>query len=144
MKIVLDASVALSWLMRRVDADEAEMSRSAAQGVMGEGALVPSIFFTEVTNGLVVAERAGSLAADLAKRFLADLDALPIETDRGAPDALQRAVFGLARATGLTAYDATYLELALRSGSPLATFDRQLAAAAPAAGVTLFSRTGPL
>ena len=139
MKIVLDASVALSWLMRRVNSDEAEISRRAAQGVVREGALVPSIFFTEVTNGLVIAERGGSLASGLAARFFADLDALPIETDRQSPDALQRAVFGLARATGLTAYDVTYLELALRSGSPLATFDRQLAAAAPATGATLFA-----
>ena len=37
----------------------------------------------------------------------------------------------------LTAYDAVYLELAVRLKLPLATFDRELIAAAPHAGVSL-------
>jgi predicted nucleic acid-binding protein len=38
---------------------------------------------------------------------------------------------------GLTAYDAAYLELAIRKGLPLATFDKELIAAAPLEGVKL-------
>jgi predicted nucleic acid-binding protein len=38
----------------------------------------------------------------------------------------------------LTSYDAAYLELALRTGSPLATFEGQLADAMRAAGGRLF------
>jgi predicted nucleic acid-binding protein len=44
----------------------------------------------------------------------------------------------LARTYALTAYDATYLELALRRSAVLATFDRKLAAAARSAGVRVF------
>ena len=43
----------------------------------------------------------------------------------------------LARSHRLTAYDAAYLELALRKGAPLATLDRRLAEAARAEGVSV-------
>jgi predicted nucleic acid-binding protein len=43
----------------------------------------------------------------------------------------------LARSERLTAYDAAYLELALRLGLPLATLDRDLAVAARRRGVTV-------
>ncbi len=43
----------------------------------------------------------------------------------------------LAEAHGLTAYDAIYLELAMRAGLPLATSDQPLIAAAEATGVSL-------
>jgi predicted nucleic acid-binding protein len=47
-------------------------------------------------------------------------------------------VLSLARAHRLSAYDATYLELALRRGLPLATLDGKLKAAASAVGVLAF------
>ena len=43
----------------------------------------------------------------------------------------------LARKHKLTSYDAAYLELAIRGGLPIATFDRALAEAATAKGVKL-------
>jgi predicted nucleic acid-binding protein len=45
----------------------------------------------------------------------------------------------LARSHGLSAYDAAYLELAMRRGLPLATLDAKLRSAAVAAGVSLYS-----
>jgi len=44
----------------------------------------------------------------------------------------------LARRYKLSAYDAAYLELALRSGLPLSTLDADLAKAATSAGVPIF------
>jgi predicted nucleic acid-binding protein len=41
----------------------------------------------------------------------------------------------------LTAYDATYLELALRRNLPLATLDKELFAAARQAGVALVGQS---
>jgi predicted nucleic acid-binding protein len=66
------------------------------------------------------------------------VNTLPIVEDRLRPSAVQDMVFALARKYGLTAYDAAYLELALRTGSPLATFDRQLADAVRLAGGRVF------
>jgi len=54
-------------------------------------------------------------------------------------------VLALARSYGLTAYDAAYLELALRRGAALATFDPQLAGrCAKLAGGCLEIRRKPL
>jgi predicted nucleic acid-binding protein len=46
-------------------------------------------------------------------------------------------VVALARTHNLTAYDASYLELAMREGIPLATLDDKLQAAAVTSGVPL-------
>jgi len=64
--------------------------------------------------------------------------ALPIEEDGRRPSAVQSAVLALARVYGLTGYDATYLELVLRTGRILATFDGQLAEAVRLAGGRVF------
>jgi predicted nucleic acid-binding protein len=66
------------------------------------------------------------------------VNALPIVEDATRPSAVQSTVLTLARAQNLTAYDATYLELVLRTSGALATFDRKLADAARAAGVRVF------
>lgn len=66
------------------------------------------------------------------------INALPVVEDATRPSAVQPTVLMLARAYKLTAYDATYLELVLRTGSALATFDRQLANAVHQAGGRVF------
>jgi len=63
---------------------------------------------------------------------------LPIVEDAVRPVAIQSTVLTLARAYKLTGYDATYLELVLRTGRMLATFDRQLADAVRLAGGRIF------
>ena len=67
------------------------------------------------------------------------LDGLAIRIDR-EPDS--ETMLTLARAHRLTAYDASYLELALRLGAPLATLDRALAAAARTTGAPLLGEDG--
>jgi len=66
------------------------------------------------------------------------VSALPIVEDAMQPSAAQTTVLTLARAYKLTSYDATYLELVLRTGRALATFDRQLADAVRKAGGRVF------
>ena len=103
--------------------------------VAAEGAEVPDRWFLEVANGLVMAERRGRLKAAESAAFIALLEALPITPDRATGARALHETLGLARAHGLTAKDAAYLELAMRQGLPLATGDRRLAAAAAGAGV---------
>jgi predicted nucleic acid-binding protein len=100
----------------------------------GAAAIVPALWWFEVRNLLLVNERRGRLGAAGTAEFLADLGRLPIDSDR---DPGSGAVLGLARAHGLTVYDAAYLELALRADAPLATLDQQLVRAARAAKVAL-------
>ena len=88
---------------------------------------VPSLWWFEVRNVLIVAERRGRLHESDTALFLRSLSRLPIAVDRAPEEAV---VLTLARRHGLTVYDASYLELAQRHGVALATLDAALAEAA--------------
>jgi predicted nucleic acid-binding protein len=103
--------------------------------------MVPSLWFSEVANGVLVAERRAGVGSSTSADFLSLLGTLPILEDATRPSAVQPIVLTLARDYKLTAYDATYLELVLRTGSSLATFDRKLADAARAARVRVFGES---
>jgi len=62
---------------------------------------------------------------------------LPVTTDSGTTARAWREILALARAEGLTTYDATYLELAIRCGLPLQTKDEALIGAAQRSGVAV-------
>lgn len=138
MSIVLDASMALSWLIDRADRSEAALAQRAFGEVNLTGAQVPALWFAEVANTLLVFERAKRLTEQNSASYLADLALLAITQDDLPPASLQQRVLDLGRVYKLSAYDATYLELAMRRAATLATFDRKLADAARAAGVRVF------
>ena len=100
----------------------------------GQGAVVPSLWWFEVRNTLVVNERRGRISDVDTGLFLRLLSELDVTTDQ-SPDGGQ--VVALARTHRLTVYDAAYLELALRHDVPLATLDQRLRQAAKQAGVAL-------
>lgn len=129
MTLVLDASFALGWLYERADRREAELAERTLAGLDAVETLVPWLWHSEVVNSLLVGERRGLISEALGTHFLDRLADLPIQTDGTLPQARREAVFALAREHGLSAYDAVYLELALRRGATLATFDARLAAA---------------
>ena len=138
MTIVLDASMALAWLIERADKTEAAVAERAFAEVSANGAEVPALWNAEVANTLLVFERARRLTEQDSVSYLADLGLLDIAQDDLPCALMQSRVLDLGRRLGLTAYDATYLELAMRSAAVLATFDRKLADAARAAGVRVF------
>lgn len=131
---VLDASVALSWCFE----DEADAEGDAVLRRLVAGrAAVPTVWALEVANVLLGAERRGRITPAGSARFLALLDALPIDVDAHTPVRAGREILTLARAHGLSSYDASYLELAARSGIPIATRDRPLRDAARTLGLGL-------
>ena len=73
-----------------------------------------------------------------SQRFIALLGQLNLVTDRATAERALGDTLNLARSYKLSAYDAAYLELALRTGVPLATLDANLAKAATTAGVLIF------
>jgi predicted nucleic acid-binding protein len=129
MELVLDASATLAWLVRRADPAEERLADEVLGVIQTHGAMAPLLWYPEVANGVLMAERRGGVSASTSAAFLDLVDTLPIVEDKTRPFAVQATVLELARACNLTAYDATYLELVLRSGRALATFDRQLAEA---------------
>ena len=86
-----------------------------------------------------MAVRRGRIDELLANRIRSTLDRLPIDVEVGAAGAaLGLKILNLGISYGLSAYDASYLELAIRRGLPLATQDQRLRDAAAAAGVPFF------
>ena len=101
--------------------------------------MVPSLWFLEVANAVVMGERRGRSTPAQAATWLGLLSALPIIGDDETSARAWADTLGLARAHNLTSYDASYLELAMRRGLPLATLDGKLKNAAAAVGVAMYS-----
>jgi predicted nucleic acid-binding protein len=143
VNLVLDASMALAWLLERKDPIEAALAREALDAVRASGAMVPALWYPEVANALLLAERQRAerqrvVTAQGSATFLSGLSIWEIVQDPVPPALSQAQAILLGRIYNLTAYDATYLELAMRRGAVLATFDRKLAGAARAAGGRVF------
>jgi predicted nucleic acid-binding protein len=102
-----------------------------------ETAIVPSLWHLELANVLTLSERKGRITAARISEFIALLDTLSINVDEGTPFRALGAILNVARTEHLTAYDAAYLELAMRLGVPLATKDNELRKAAKRLGVIL-------
>ena len=135
MNAVLDASVTLAWAF----ADEGgEYSEEVLQALATRSAIVPPVWSLEVSNGLWTAERRGRITSLEVTRFLSLLLALPIAVDPSERRRAFEATHRLARTQGLSTYDASYLELAIRTGIPLATLDASLGEAAEDEGVGVF------
>lgn len=130
--------MALAWLIVRADAAEAALAQKALVEVRSSGARIPVLWHSEVVNTLLVFERAKKFTEMDSTAFLAGLDRLKLAEDEEPRTPLRTRVLDLGRRYGLTAYDAVYLELALRTGRTLATFDRQLAEAVRKAGGQVF------
>jgi predicted nucleic acid-binding protein len=133
---VMDASVTMSWAFHEELTPFTQ--RLLAELPNGE-AIVPAIWPLEVANVLLVAERNGRLARADVSRFVDLLVEMPIRL-HAAPEAHAfEDVLPLGRDTGLSAYDASYLELAGRLGLPLATLDARLQGAAREMGVAVLT-----
>jgi predicted nucleic acid-binding protein len=128
--------VGLAWVLpgEGDGATEALLDEVAA-----EGAAAPGVWPLEIANVLLRAERAKRITSDERRRALATLAALPIHIDADTAVQAWDRTLNLAEAQGLTLYDASYLELALRLSLPLASLDRTLRRAA-ACGVLLLGR----
>lgn len=133
---VLDGSVTLAWGFE----DEDDAHAAAILVKMPDlHAHVPGLWTLEVANALLVGERRKRLTPADVARFLAILDAFPITIDEETASRAWADTLHLARAHSLSAYDAAYLELAIRRGLPIATLDARLLDAATAVGVARFA-----
>jgi len=139
---VLDASVTMSWLL----GDARPADRSYAETVLdalkdpATRARVPVTWGLEVANVLSRAEAKGLVEEAQSNAFLEMLEGAPIDADDATLARALTDTLHLSRRYGLSSYDASYLELALRAGLPLATLDVDLAKAARKAGVARFGR----
>jgi predicted nucleic acid-binding protein len=133
---VVDNSVVMSWCFKgqaNAYADTVLDSLKAAT------ACVPSVWPLEVVNVLLAAEHANLISEADSVRFINLLSGLPIFIQHESPERSMTDLLGLARAHELSSYDASYLDLAMKKGHPLATLDQKLRKAAVAVKLPIFS-----
>jgi predicted nucleic acid-binding protein len=131
MPFVLDASVTAAWAF----AEESSPVAARTLAMLGsDQAVVPPLWWFEIRNVMLVNERRGRVNEEGTAFFLRRLSMLPIAVE---PLSESSEVLRLARLHALTVYDAAYLELALRTASPLATLDGDLIRAARSEGVAV-------
>ena len=131
---VIDASVALAWCF---DDEATEATRALLDRFEEDHAQVPSLWHLELANALALGERKKRITPARTAEFIALVGGLPIVIDEQTPNHALGTVLELARSEQLSAYDASYLELAMRRGVPLATKDGDLVKAARRMGVGL-------
>ncbi len=132
---VLDASVALTWCFEDETHPLATNLLNQLRG--GASCIVPPVWPLEVANAVRMAERRRRITADHGAQFLASLSELSIYISFLSISDTMGEVMQRARQYDLTAYDASYLSLAIEERLPLASFDGKLREAARQAGVSL-------
>lgn len=129
----VDASMAFAWVLPSQASSGADALLKRIEA--GDEAMVPPLWFLEVANGLLVAERRKMIAASERRLALQRLSVLGLSIDEtNARDAFGQ-TSALAEQYGLSVYDAAYLELAIRRRLPLCTRDRALQSAAERSGI---------
>ena len=131
-EFVLDCSATLPWLFasEATSATDRLLDRLSA----GAKAWVPALWHLELGNVLLGAQRRGRVDKAGIERFFSSLAVYDIEVDSETIAVAWTKTFAIGETSGLTLYDAAYLELALRRGLPLASLDEQLRRAMRKAG----------
>jgi predicted nucleic acid-binding protein len=130
---VADSSVGVAWAVTSQSSTSTD--RLLDEVAEGTPFSVPLLWMFEVANALVVLARRKRMEPEAALRARRALSRLPPLVDEEGPRAAWTSISDLAEQYGLSVYDATYLELALRKRLPLASRDAGLNRAAKLAGV---------
>ena len=134
--IVIDASVTLAWCFPDEASDYADGILLAMEG---HAILVPALWSVEITNAVLTAERRKRIKQPEIRRFVELLDGLTVIVDSQSVTENVNNILPIGREYGLSAYDAAYLDVAIRHGVPLATLDSALQKAGRKAGIEIFS-----
>jgi len=135
-RVVLDASFVLRFVLHTA----APRPHPAGLSLLKDVELmVPALWNAEIANALVQAERRAAATPAKVGAALTAITALSPLVDTQVVDVNRN--LEIARAYGLSAYDALYMELALRRKAALATYDDDLIAAASSAGLRLYPPT---
>jgi predicted nucleic acid-binding protein len=134
LTLVVDTSIVVAWLL----VDERSPDAAGVARLIDEvETWVPQLFPIEIGNALLVAERRNRVSAKYVLEQLAALQRMPLRLDTETNTHIWGRTYELAKDEGLTVYDATYLELAIRREAQLATLDDALVQAAQRRGLTV-------
>lgn len=134
---IIDCSITMAWLFADERTAETE---SIQERLILESVLVPSHWYLEVANVLVMAEKRKRISAADSTQFVQLLETLDIVSDSELGAETFDILIPLCRSHGLTSYDAAYLDLAMRRQLPLATLDDELRRAAVSVGIPVLGK----
>ena len=138
MSFVLDNSVTMRWFFGDGKPAELTFAAKVLDALRTDTAIVPVTWALEAANVIARAEAKALVTEARSGEFLELLEGVSIEVDGATFTQARSGTLQLARRHKLSAYDASYLELALRRGLPLATLDQDLQKAAKKVGVRRF------
>jgi predicted nucleic acid-binding protein len=135
-RFVIDNTVTMAWCFTEeaTELTETLLSRLSSST---DSAIVPALWLYEVVNVTALAVRSGRVTEAKAHAFLESLADLPIEVENPTRIQMFVSVRALVAQYKLTAYDASYLELAIRHKLPIASADKAVMRAAHTAGIAL-------
>lgn len=119
MTIVIDASVALQWVLPEPESE-------AAAALQSEILIAPALWLVEAANALWRRQRRGDFAADQARARLLELSNAPVASLPIEP--FVAGALDLAAAIGHPVYDCLYLAVAIANQTHVVTADRRFAA----------------
>ncbi len=135
---VLDNSVAMRWLLASEKTADQKYAEKVLKSMLASEALTPNLWHLEAVSVLLGAEKGGTISLGEIERFISQLENLPIRVDPLTAQKAFSRILTLSREYNISSYDASYLELAMREGLPLATLDKKLTKAAKKADVKVF------
>ena len=138
MKFVLDNSITMRWFFGDGKPKDLNYAKDVLEAMRQATAIVPAIWGLEASNVIAKAESRGIVTEARSSIFLEMLRELDIEADVQTHARSLDDILNLARRYGLSAYDASYLELAMRENLSIATLDEDLIKAAKKAGTKIY------
>ena len=132
---ILDCSVYMSWCLNE---DTIKASSKILNSITKKGIIVSSLWVYEVTNTLTVSVRRKKLTVADARGLINDIQLLPIEFDKPTTESMF-GIFNIANEHKLSAYDAAYIELALRTNMQIASFDKEVIKVSGKLGIKIFN-----
>lgn len=139
MKFVLDNSITMKWFFGDGKKEDLDYAIAVLETMKEAEASVPAIWGLEVSNVIAKAEAKGLVTEARSAVFIEMLKDLDIQPDMQTYLYSLNDILNLARRYGLSAYDASYLELALRENIPLATLDEDLIKAVNKSGAKIYT-----
>ena len=136
MSFVLDCSIVIAAILPD---ERPAIALDLLTQAQANGAHAPAVWPLEVANSLLMAQKRKRIDEAYRLDMLVLMAEANVIIDPETPALAWFDISRLAQRHNLTAYDAAYLELALRLKLPLATLDQRLADAARAEGVQVLA-----
>ena len=137
---VLDNSVSMRWLLKSPKVADQKYAETVLRSLAEVDAVVPNLWHLEASNVLLSAEKRTEINLGDSEGSIIQLENLPIHVDTLTAHQAFSRIINIARTYKLSSYDASYLELSMREGIPLATLDSDLTKAAKKAQVEIYLR----